>query len=44
MAPIIEVKNLKKVFKTHKREAGIGNAIASLFRRKYVIKEALKGI
>ena len=44
MAPIIEVKNLKKVFKTHKREAGIGSAIASLFRRKYVYKEALKGI
>ena len=44
MAPIIEVKKLKKIFKTHKREAGLKNAIISLFRRKYVHKEALKGI
>ncbi|MBW3004058.1 ATP-binding cassette domain-containing protein, partial [Candidatus Woesearchaeota archaeon] len=44
MKPIIEVKNLKKVYKTHKREQGLANAIKSLIRRKYVVKEALSGV
>ncbi|MBU1975972.1 MAG: ATP-binding cassette domain-containing protein [Nanoarchaeota archaeon] len=41
---IIQVKNLKKVFKTHKREPGLGNALKSLVKRKYLVKTALKGI
>ena len=44
MKPIIEVKNLRKVYKTHKREQGLLNAIKSLIRRKYETKEALKGV
>lgn len=42
--PIIYVENLKKTFKTHSREPGLANAIRSLFKRKYVVKDALKGI
>lgn len=41
---IIQVKNLRKVYKTHKREPGLFNAAVSLFKRKYEIKHALKGI
>ncbi|MBW3022721.1 ATP-binding cassette domain-containing protein [Candidatus Woesearchaeota archaeon] len=44
MAPIIDIKNLKKTFKTHERGSGIANALKSLFKRKYVTKQALKGI
>lgn len=44
MKPIIEVKNLRKVYKTHKREQGLMNAIKSLIRRKYEIKAALKDV
>lgn len=44
MSPIISVKNLKKTYKTHSRGQGLASAIASLFSRKYVLKEALKGI
>lgn len=44
MKPIIVVKDLKKTYKTHKREHGIKNAFKSLFRRKYETKHALKGI
>ncbi|MFH1209840.1 MAG: ATP-binding cassette domain-containing protein [archaeon] len=40
----IQVKDLKKVYKTHEREPGLINAIKSLVNRKYEIKEALKGI
>ncbi|MFH1638080.1 MAG: ATP-binding cassette domain-containing protein [Candidatus Woesearchaeota archaeon] len=41
---VIEVSNLKKVYKTHKRDSGILNAVKSVFWRKYEEKEALKGI
>ncbi|MBL7100671.1 MAG: ATP-binding cassette domain-containing protein [Nanoarchaeota archaeon] len=41
---IIQIKNLRKEYKTHTREPGLSNAIKSLFRRKYEIKQALKGI
>lgn len=41
---IIQVKNLRKVYKTHKREPGLLNAVKSLFKRQYEIKHALKGI
>lgn len=41
---IIQIKNLRKVYKTHTREQGLFNAIKSFFKRKYEVKEALKGI
>jgi len=41
---IIQIKNLKKTYRTHTREPGLANAIKSLFKRKYEIKHALKGI
>lgn len=44
MASIIELKNLKKQYKTHKREHGLFNAVRSIFKREYEIKDALKGI
>ena len=42
--PIIEVKDLKKIYKTHKRKQGLLNAIKSIIFRRYVKKEALKGV
>tara|TARA_Y100000296_G_C5135520_1_gene237966 strand:+ start:186 stop:1178 length:993 start_codon:yes stop_codon:yes gene_type:complete len=44
MEQIIQVKNLKKSFKTFKREAGLLNAFKSMFSRKYKLSYALKGI
>ena len=44
MQPVIIVKNLKKTYKTHRREQGLLNAMKSLVHRKYEYKEALKGI
>jgi len=44
MPLIIEVKNLKKTYKTHEREPGLINAVKSLVKRKYEFKEALKSI
>lgn len=41
---IITVKNLRKIYKTHKRKEGVLNAVKSLFSRKYEYKQALKGI
>ncbi len=44
MENIVTVKNLKKVYKTHKRKQGLLNAVKSIFFREYENKEALKGI
>lgn len=44
MKPIIELKDVKKVYKTHKREQGLKAAAKSLFKRDYEIKYALKGV
>ena len=41
---IIEVKNLKKNFKISKRMNGLPGHIANLFKPKYEVKEAVKGI
>jgi ABC-2 type transport system ATP-binding protein len=41
---IISVTGLKKTFRTHKRGAGIIEALRSLVKRKYVNFPALKGI
>jgi ABC-2 type transport system ATP-binding protein len=44
MAATIHVKDLRKTFKTHKREHGFFNAVKSLFKREYKIKHALQGV
>jgi len=44
MATVIEVRNLKKSFKTYTREAGLLEAFKSLVTRKHKIVHALKGI
>lgn len=44
MVKAIHVKDLKKTFKTHKREHGLLNAVKSLVKRQYKIKHALKGV
>lgn len=41
---LINVKNLKKTYKTHHREPGFISTVKSLFKRKYHYEEALKGI
>jgi ABC-2 type transport system ATP-binding protein len=41
---VIQVKNLKKTYKTHKRKQGLINAVKSLFKREYKIKHALKDV
>jgi ABC-2 type transport system ATP-binding protein len=41
---MIIVKNLKKSFKVHKKQAGVKASIKSLFKREYKNVEALKGI
>lgn len=44
MANIIHVRDLKKTYKTHKREHGLFNAVKSLFKREYQLKPALQGV
>lgn len=44
MKKIIKINNLKKNYKTYKREPGVLNALKSVFKRKYEYKKALKGI
>ncbi len=42
--PIITLNQLKKTFRVHEREAGVGASIKSLFARKYKDVEAVKGV
>ncbi len=44
MQNIIEVNQLSKTYKTHKREKGLANAFKSLFKREYTYKKALDKI
>lgn len=44
MAPIIDVKNLRKSFKSYKRGAGLLEAFKTLATGKTEVKRALKGI
>lgn len=44
METIIEVKGLRKVYTTYQRGRGTWNALKSIFRRKYIQKEALKEV
>lgn len=39
---MIQVKNLNKEFKVHKKDAGFWGSVSSLFNRKYITKMALK--
>lgn len=42
--PIIDVKNLRKIYTYHKKAPGLTNSIKSLFRRATLTTEAVKGI
>lgn len=42
--PHIVVRDLRKVYKVHEREAGAAASLKSLFKRKYKEVEAVKGI
>jgi len=42
--PIIETRNLRKVFRSVKRYPGVGGAIRSLFTREYVEKAAVEDV
>ncbi len=44
MNHLIEVENLRKVFKVHSRKPGFAGAVKSLFVRNHIEKEALKGV
>ncbi|MFA5406607.1 MAG: ATP-binding cassette domain-containing protein [Candidatus Nanoarchaeia archaeon] len=42
--PIISVNCLKKTFRKHEREAGVGQALKSLFKRHHVTVKAVKDV
>ena len=42
--PIIEVKNLKKYYKVHQKEEGLGGSFKALFSRKYYDAKAVDDI
>src|SRR5687768_4021166 len=42
--PQIQLRDLKKTFRTHEREAGMRATVTSLFARKYKDVEAVKGV
>ncbi len=44
MQPVIEVKNLRKVYQVFKREPGFLNVLTSLFARKYTEKVAVNNV
>jgi ABC-2 type transport system ATP-binding protein len=41
---VIEVKDLTKTFKVHKKKEGLLGSIQSLFKREWILKKALDGI
>jgi ABC-2 type transport system ATP-binding protein len=41
---MIEVKNLRKTFISHRKEPGLKGSMKALFKREKVIKEALKSV
>jgi ABC-2 type transport system ATP-binding protein len=41
---VIRVDDLVKTFRVHRREAGLGAAVKSIFRRKYEIVRAVNGV
>ncbi|MDQ6826166.1 MAG: ATP-binding cassette domain-containing protein [Candidatus Eremiobacteraeota bacterium] len=42
--PIIETRDLRKVFRSVKRSPGVGGALRTLFSREYVDKAAVQGV
>jgi ABC-2 type transport system ATP-binding protein len=44
MADVISVKNLKKYYKVHQKEAGLIGSVKSLFNRKYYDVKAVDGV
>jgi ABC-2 type transport system ATP-binding protein len=42
--PLIDVRNLSKSYRVHKRPPGIGAALRSVFRRKYELVHAVEGL
>lgn len=42
--PMIQVENLAKTFRVHKKEEGLKGSFKSLFRREWIEKSALKGV
>ncbi len=42
--PIIETRDLRKVFRTIKRQPGLGGTLRTLFSRDYVEKAAVEGV
>ncbi len=44
VAAVIEVKNLRKYFRVHKKESGLKGSVKSLFSRKYEEVKAIDGI
>jgi ABC-2 type transport system ATP-binding protein len=42
--PIIETRDLRKVFRSIKRQPGVGGALRALFSREYVDKVAVTGV
>ncbi|MBW2969057.1 ATP-binding cassette domain-containing protein [Candidatus Woesearchaeota archaeon] len=44
MRDVINVKDLKKTYKTHLRKEGFFSAVKSLIKREYKLKHALQGI
>lgn len=44
MSPIIEVKNLKKYYRQHKKEPGLKGSVKSLFKREYFDIKAVDDI
>jgi ABC-2 type transport system ATP-binding protein len=41
---MIEVKNLRKTFTSHRKEPGLKGSVKALFKREKVIKDALKSV
>jgi ABC-2 type transport system ATP-binding protein len=41
---MIQVENLKKIFRVHRKEPGLRGSIKSLLKREWVEKHALKGV
>ncbi len=42
--PIVQVRGLRKVYKAHERQSGLGATVRSLFKRTFKEVEAVAGI
>ena len=41
---MIQVQNLSKIFKVHKKEPGFAGSVRALFKREYTEKHAVKNV